>query len=190
MKWNFNPVVNIKLFQQHSPKSMVEESSLQSQPGGGKEQRKRCSSRDGNQGRAPLKNHRDWERWKVAEELEGNGKSYTVTGYLREGINHGSHWGFIPGANIIKVQHSLDSPGLHPPHDRLGVAAEQRCGFTCSERGKKPTIFKLYTWARHKLQLFQMLAERLLDECIPPTSTLNSGDELQFAGWSSHTVQN
>lgn len=34
-----------------------------------------------------------------------------------------------------------------------------------------------------------MPAERLLDECIPPTHKLNPGDELQFAGWSSHTVQ-
>lgn len=61
MKWNFSSVVNIKLFQQRSPKSMVEESSLQSQPGGGREQRRRCSSRDGDQGTAPPKNHRDRE---------------------------------------------------------------------------------------------------------------------------------
>lgn len=53
MMWNFSSVVNIKLFQQHSLKSMVEESSLQSQPRGGREQRRRCSSRDGDQGRAP-----------------------------------------------------------------------------------------------------------------------------------------
>lgn len=136
MKWNFSSVVNIKLFQQRSPKSMVEESSLQSQPGGGWEQRKKCSSRDRDQGRSPLKNHRDREE-EGHRRVGGRLKSCAVTGYLREWINHGSHRGFIPGANIIKVQHSLDSPGLHPPHDCLGMAAEQCCGFTCSETGEK-----------------------------------------------------
>lgn len=138
-------MVNTKLFQQRSPKSMVEESSLQSQPRGGREQRRRCSSRDRDQGRAPLKNHGDREE-EGHRRVGGKWKSDAVACYLRERINHGSHGRFIPGANVIKVQHSLDSPGLHPPHDCLGVAAEQRCGFTCSEREEKKhqTIFKLY----------------------------------------------
>lgn len=69
--------------------------------------------------------------------------------HLREWINHGSYRRFVPGANVIKIQHPLHSPGLHAPNDRFGVAAEQGCSFTCSERGERnQNTFKMYIRAR------------------------------------------
>ena len=43
----------------------------------------------------------------------------------RERVDHGSHRGLVAGADVVKVQHALHSPGLHAPHDGLGVAAEE-----------------------------------------------------------------
>lgn len=43
----------------------------------------------------------------------------------RERVDHGGHRGLVAGADVVKVQHALHSPGLHAPHDGLGVAAEE-----------------------------------------------------------------
>ena len=43
----------------------------------------------------------------------------------RERVHHGGHGGLISGADVVKVQHALYSPGLHAPHDGLCVAAEE-----------------------------------------------------------------
>ena len=44
---------------------------------------------------------------------------------LRERVDHGGHRGLVSGADVVKVQHALHSPGLHAPHNGLGVAAEE-----------------------------------------------------------------
>lgn len=43
----------------------------------------------------------------------------------RERVDHGSHRGLVTGADVVEVQHALHSPGLHAPHNGLGVAAEE-----------------------------------------------------------------
>ena len=43
----------------------------------------------------------------------------------RERVDHGSHRGLVTGADVVKVQHALHGPGLHAPHDGLGMAAEE-----------------------------------------------------------------
>lgn len=43
----------------------------------------------------------------------------------RERVDHGSHRGLVAGADVVKVQHALHGPGLHAPHDGLGMAAEE-----------------------------------------------------------------
>lgn len=45
----------------------------------------------------------------------------------RERVDHRWNWWIISGTDIIKVQHPLDSPCLHPPHQGLCVFSEQGC---------------------------------------------------------------
>ena len=56
---------------------------------------------------------------------------------LREGVDHGRHRRLVPGADVVEVQHALHRPGLHPPHDGLGVTAEQGGGLGW-ERDRDP----------------------------------------------------
>lgn len=53
---------------------------------------------------------------------------------LREGVDHGGHGRLYSGADVVKVQHALHRPGLHAPHDGLGVFAEE--GGCLGYRGK------------------------------------------------------
>lgn len=43
----------------------------------------------------------------------------------RERVHHGGHRRLISGTDVVEVQHALYGPGLHAPHDGLGVAAEE-----------------------------------------------------------------
>lgn len=54
---------------------------------------------------------------------------HEILGNLREGVDHGCHRGFVPGAHVVKVQHALHSTCLHAPDNGLGVFAEERGGF-------------------------------------------------------------
>lgn len=48
--------------------------------------------------------------------------------HVRERVDHGSDRRLVPGAHVVKVHHALHGPGLHAPHDGLGVFAEEgRC---------------------------------------------------------------
>lgn len=46
---------------------------------------------------------------------------------LRERVDHSCHRGFISGANVVKVQHALNSTCLHAPNNGLGLFSEE-CG--------------------------------------------------------------
>lgn len=61
----------------------------------------------------------------------------------RERVDHGSHGGLVSGADVVKVQHALHGPGLHAPHDGLGVAAEE--GGTLSWWAKTQRVHPEYT---------------------------------------------
>ena len=42
------------------------------------------------------------------------------------GIDHGDDGGFLPRTDVIKVEHALDGPSLHPPNHSFGLLREQR----------------------------------------------------------------
>lgn len=44
---------------------------------------------------------------------------------LRERVDHCCHRGFISGANIVKVQHALNSTRLHAPNNGLCLFSEE-----------------------------------------------------------------
>lgn len=48
---------------------------------------------------------------------------------IREGVDHGCHRGFVPGADVVKVQHALHGTCLHAPDDGLGLLSEECGGF-------------------------------------------------------------
>lgn len=54
--------------------------------------------------------------------------------HLRERVDHGCDRWLISGADVVKVQHALYRPGLHAPHDGLGVFAEEGCCLGYKER--------------------------------------------------------
>lgn len=55
----------------------------------------------------------------------------------REGVNHGRHRGFVPRADVVKVQHALHGASLHAPHDGLGLLPEESGGFGCTKAADK-----------------------------------------------------
>lgn len=50
----------------------------------------------------------------------------------REGVDHGRHRGLDPRADVVKVQHALNSPSLHAPDDGLGLLPEESRGLGCA----------------------------------------------------------
>lgn len=48
---------------------------------------------------------------------------------LRERVDHSCHRGFISGANVVKVQHALNSTRLHAPNNGLCLFSEECGGF-------------------------------------------------------------
>lgn len=53
---------------------------------------------------------------------------------LRERVDHCCHRGFISGANIVKVQHALNSTRLHAPNNGLCLFSEE---YGCFGWGEK-----------------------------------------------------
>lgn len=53
---------------------------------------------------------------------------------LRERVDHCCHRGFISGANIVKVQHALNSTCLHAPNNGLCLFSEEDGGFGWREK--------------------------------------------------------
>lgn len=53
---------------------------------------------------------------------------------LRERVDHSSHRGIIAGANVVKVQHALNSTRLHAPNNGLCLFSEECGGFGWGEK--------------------------------------------------------
>lgn len=56
---------------------------------------------------------------------------------LRERVDHSCHGGFISGANVVKVQHALNSTRLHAPNNGLGLFSEECGGFSWGEKARE-----------------------------------------------------
>lgn len=67
--------------------------------------------------------------------FKANGQFYMISSInLRERVDHSCHRGFISGANIVKVQHALNSTRLHAPNNGLGLLSEECGGFGWGEK--------------------------------------------------------
>lgn len=55
----------------------------------------------------------------------------------REWVDHGRHRGFVPRADVVKVQHALHGAGLHAPDNGLGLLPEESGGFGCTKSADK-----------------------------------------------------
>lgn len=81
-----------------------------------------------------------WSSIRTWWSSSGIGREKNGWRHLREGVDHGGDGRLLSGANVVKVHHALHGPGLHAPHDGLGVFAEEGCRLGCGEEKRNSCL--------------------------------------------------